>query len=47
MKDAEDFFSHWFVHICLWIPNEAASERYMWILMHGMLVHALCRNSST
>ncbi|MCI39732.1 DUF4283 domain protein, partial [Trifolium medium] len=39
IKDADDYFNHWFVKIREWSPNEVSAERVAWIRIFGIPVH--------
>ncbi|KAK2376927.1 zinc finger CCCH domain-containing protein [Trifolium repens] len=44
IKDAEEFFNHWFVKIKEWSPKEIASDRTIWMRLYGVPVHAWREN---
>ncbi|WJX17882.1 hypothetical protein P8452_07743 [Trifolium repens] len=44
IKDAEEFFNHWFVKIKEWSPKEVSSDRAIWIRLYGVPVHAWREN---
>jgi hypothetical protein len=44
VKDAEEFFNHWFVKIKEWNPKETSSDRSIWIRVYGVPVHAWREN---
>ncbi|MCH84634.1 DUF4283 domain protein, partial [Trifolium medium] len=40
IKDAEDYFNHWFVKIREWNTSEVSVDRVVWIRIFGTPVHA-------
>ncbi|GAU20898.1 hypothetical protein TSUD_120900 [Trifolium subterraneum] len=40
IKDAEEYFNHWFVKIKEWNPSEVSVDRVVWIRIFGTPVHA-------
>ncbi|MCH91686.1 DUF4283 domain protein, partial [Trifolium medium] len=39
IKDADDYFNHWFVKIREWSPTEVSVERVAWIRIYGIPAH--------
>ncbi|MCH96036.1 DUF4283 domain protein, partial [Trifolium medium] len=44
VKDTEEFFQHWFKEIKEWSPEAMIAERYTWIRLFGVPVHAWNRH---
>jgi hypothetical protein len=44
IKDAEEFFNHWFIKIKDWNPKETSTDRTIWLRLYGVPVHAWREN---
>ncbi|CAI8615089.1 unnamed protein product [Vicia faba] len=44
INDAKEFFQHWFVKLDEWYPEAVMKDRYTWIRIYGIPVHAWNRS---